>query len=302
MGQGPGLGPGLHRHRAGASAAGKALDGTTLEGRGLVARERAARQGRVLGFQRPRHSRYREGYRRNRDRLFGLAEAGRTCAVSGASRPISERGRANGDGAGRWLSDAGLSRRRPSRGHAGRRLFQQAARRPRPGFRCQCGNDFWLLLPFRSTECAGWDNRGHADLTPRIEIPPGGRPGGDFHAMAIPRPFPRLLPHPHQRRSAIDEPTGCGRRRVGPMLPQKTTGERIMPLIEVHLIENVFDSAQKKQIIEKLTDAMVSVEGENMRGVTWVKISEVVSGEWAIGGQPLTTEAVKALAAGKKAA
>ena len=75
-----------------------------------------------------------------------------------------------------------------------------------------------------------------------------------------------------------------------------------MPLIEVHLIENVFDHAQKKQIIEKLTDAMVAVEGENMRGVTWVKISEVASGEWGIGGQPLTAEAVKELAAGKRVA
>ena len=75
-----------------------------------------------------------------------------------------------------------------------------------------------------------------------------------------------------------------------------------MPLIEVHLIENVFSPEQKRQVIQKLTDAIVSVEGENMRGVTWVKISEVASGEWAIGGQPLTTEAVKELAAGKRAA
>ena len=75
-----------------------------------------------------------------------------------------------------------------------------------------------------------------------------------------------------------------------------------MPLIEVHLIENVFTPEQKRQVIEKLTHAMVSVEGENMRGVTWVKISEVASGEWAIGGQPLTTEAVRELAAGKRAA
>jgi 4-oxalocrotonate tautomerase len=75
-----------------------------------------------------------------------------------------------------------------------------------------------------------------------------------------------------------------------------------MPLIEVHLIENVFSPEQKRQVIEKLTDAMVSVEGENMRGVTWVKISEVASGEWGIGGQPLTTEAVRQLAAGKRAA
>jgi 4-oxalocrotonate tautomerase len=75
-----------------------------------------------------------------------------------------------------------------------------------------------------------------------------------------------------------------------------------MPLIEVNLIENVFTSAQKHEIIEKLTDATVRIEGENMRGVTWVKIVEVTSGDWGIGGKPLTTEAVKALAAGKKAA
>jgi 4-oxalocrotonate tautomerase len=75
-----------------------------------------------------------------------------------------------------------------------------------------------------------------------------------------------------------------------------------MPLIEVHVIENVFTPAQKHEMIEKLTDAMVSIEGENMRGVTWVKVMEVASGDWGIGGKPLTTEAVKALAAGRKAA
>jgi 4-oxalocrotonate tautomerase len=67
-----------------------------------------------------------------------------------------------------------------------------------------------------------------------------------------------------------------------------------MPLIEVHLIENVFDLEQKRQIIQKLTDAMVSIEG-----VTWVKVSEVTSGEWSIGGQPLTAGAAKDLAAGR---
>jgi 4-oxalocrotonate tautomerase len=75
-----------------------------------------------------------------------------------------------------------------------------------------------------------------------------------------------------------------------------------MPMIEVHLIENVFSPEQKHQMIQKLTDAMVAIEGENMRGVTWVKIHEVKSGEWAIGGQALTTEAVKDLAAGRKRA
>jgi len=73
-----------------------------------------------------------------------------------------------------------------------------------------------------------------------------------------------------------------------------------MPLIQVKLIENVFTPAQKSQMITKLTDAMVSIEGENMRQVTSVVIEEVRSGEWGIGGQALTTDAVHALAAGKK--
>jgi 4-oxalocrotonate tautomerase len=55
-------------------------------------------------------------------------------------------------------------------------------------------------------------------------------------------------------------------------------------------------------MITKLTDAMVSIEGEAMRGVTWVKISEVASGDWGIGGKPLTTADVKAFAAGQKVA
>ncbi len=69
-----------------------------------------------------------------------------------------------------------------------------------------------------------------------------------------------------------------------------------MPLIQVKLIADVFDSRQKKEIITKLTDAMVSIEGESMRPVTWVVIEEVRSGEWGIGGKAMTTEDVHALA------
>lgn len=73
-----------------------------------------------------------------------------------------------------------------------------------------------------------------------------------------------------------------------------------MPLIQVKLIEEVFTPAQKKEIITKLTDAMVAIEGENIRPVTWVTIEDVRSGDWGIGGQAMTTDAVRALAAGKK--
>jgi 4-oxalocrotonate tautomerase len=75
-----------------------------------------------------------------------------------------------------------------------------------------------------------------------------------------------------------------------------------MPLVQVRLIKGVFTEQQKSRMIEKLTDAMVSIEGENLRGVTWVTIEEVPSGEWGIGGKAMTTEAVKALASGKAAA
>ena len=69
-----------------------------------------------------------------------------------------------------------------------------------------------------------------------------------------------------------------------------------MPLITVKLIEGVFMPVQKAQIAERLTDAMVSVEGGAMRGVTWCVIEEVKSGDWAIGDEQLTTETVRALA------
>jgi 4-oxalocrotonate tautomerase len=71
-----------------------------------------------------------------------------------------------------------------------------------------------------------------------------------------------------------------------------------MPLVNVKIIEGVFDDSQKRDMIEKLTETMVEIEGENMRGVTWVVVEEVKSGDWGIGGQALTTGDVHALAAG----
>jgi 4-oxalocrotonate tautomerase len=74
-----------------------------------------------------------------------------------------------------------------------------------------------------------------------------------------------------------------------------------MPLVNVRLIEGVFTPAQKQDMIHKLTDAMVAIEGENMRPATLVVIDEVKSGDWGFGGKPYTTSDVKALAAGKLA-
>ena len=74
-----------------------------------------------------------------------------------------------------------------------------------------------------------------------------------------------------------------------------------MPFINVKIIEGVFDDSKKREIVEKLTDTMVSIEGENMRSVTWCVVEEVKSGDWGIGGQALTAADVKVLAAGPTA-
>ena len=65
-----------------------------------------------------------------------------------------------------------------------------------------------------------------------------------------------------------------------------------MPLVNVRLIEGVFNEDEKRQMVEKLTETMVEIEGENMRGVTTVVIDEVKSGDWGLGGTCLTTEHV----------
>jgi len=72
-----------------------------------------------------------------------------------------------------------------------------------------------------------------------------------------------------------------------------------MPMVNVKVLEGVFSQAQKKELIRKVTDAVVSIEGENARPVTWVVVEEVKSGDWGIGGNTLTTESIKTMFAGK---
>jgi 4-oxalocrotonate tautomerase len=96
----------------------------------------------------------------------------------------------------------------------------------------------------------------------------------------------RSEPFPYDAQGAVP-------LRGGP-----TQEETAMPLIEVSLIKDVFSSDQKHEIITRLTDALVEIEGENMRPVTWCVVREVASGDWGIAGNPLSTADVRALAAG----
>jgi 4-oxalocrotonate tautomerase len=72
--------------------------------------------------------------------------------------------------------------------------------------------------------------------------------------------------------------------------------EDTVPLIQVKLIEGVFTGPQRREMVERLSEAMIEVAGESMRRVTWCVVDEVASGEWAIGGQSLTADDMRALA------
>jgi len=69
-----------------------------------------------------------------------------------------------------------------------------------------------------------------------------------------------------------------------------------MPLVTIDVVKDVFTAEQKAEMITKVTDTMVELEGEALRGVTWVRIVEVEQGDWGIGGQLLTARAVHEMA------
>jgi 4-oxalocrotonate tautomerase len=74
-----------------------------------------------------------------------------------------------------------------------------------------------------------------------------------------------------------------------------------MPLVTIEVIKDVFTPTQKQDMIQKVTDAVVAIEGEALRGVTWVRVQEIQQGDWGIGGKTLTAGDVKALASSKAA-
>lgn len=79
-------------------------------------------------------------------------------------------------------------------------------------------------------------------------------------------------------------------------IPALDIGRTQMPLVTIDVIKGVFTPSQKNEIITKVTDTMVEIEGEALRGVTWVRIVELEQGDWAIGGQCLTASDVLAMA------
>jgi 4-oxalocrotonate tautomerase len=74
-----------------------------------------------------------------------------------------------------------------------------------------------------------------------------------------------------------------------------------MPLVTIDVIQDVLTPEQKQKLIAKVTEAMIEVEGEGMRPVTWVRIQEFAGGDWAIGGKALRAADVQALGKAKVA-
>ena len=72
--------------------------------------------------------------------------------------------------------------------------------------------------------------------------------------------------------------------------------ESRMALIQVKVIAGVFTAQQKREIVERLTDATVEMEGESMRRYVWCLVDEVASGDRGVGGQSLTADDARALA------
>jgi len=56
-----------------------------------------------------------------------------------------------------------------------------------------------------------------------------------------------------------------------------------MASIQVELIDEIFTPVQKKELFNKLNDAVVSIKGEDMRSAAWVSMEEICNGEWRIG-------------------
>jgi 4-oxalocrotonate tautomerase len=55
-----------------------------------------------------------------------------------------------------------------------------------------------------------------------------------------------------------------------------------MPHIQMELMDEIFTPVQKKELMNKLSDAAISI-GDNVRSAAWFSIEEICNGEWRIG-------------------
>lgn len=68
-------------------------------------------------------------------------------------------------------------------------------------------------------------------------------------------------------------------------------------VVTIDVVKDSFTASQKRELIERITDAAVAVEGEPMRGFTWVRIVEVAPRDWGLGGEPVDADDLHRIAA-----
>jgi len=51
----------------------------------------------------------------------------------------------------------------------------------------------------------------------------------------------------------------------------------------IELMEEIFTPVQKREIISKLADAFILINGKKMRSAAWVSMEEICNGHWRIG-------------------
>ncbi|OGT55845.1 MAG: 4-oxalocrotonate tautomerase [Gammaproteobacteria bacterium RIFCSPHIGHO2_12_FULL_63_22] len=66
-----------------------------------------------------------------------------------------------------------------------------------------------------------------------------------------------------------------------------------MPLVQIKGVAGYLSDDEKQTLIKRVTDAVVSVEGEALRQVTWVIVEDVASGAWGVGGEIVSTEGIR---------
>lgn len=69
-----------------------------------------------------------------------------------------------------------------------------------------------------------------------------------------------------------------------------------MPLVQIKGIGGYLTADQKQEMIRKVTDAVLSVESEGLREVTWVTIEDVPAAAWGVGGNVVTAGDLRRLA------
>jgi 4-oxalocrotonate tautomerase len=73
-----------------------------------------------------------------------------------------------------------------------------------------------------------------------------------------------------------------------------------MPIVDIKVIQGVFTTEEKQLLVKRVSETVIALEGDALRPLTHVGITETANGEWAMDGKYYTAKDVKALRAGTR--